>query len=92
VGPLLNGTFSIDQTNWVTKLFDVGYRGYTWAYGDGVGDQGCNWGAQITVTLCPRGGVPYRPDQRWAAVGGKCLATDEGPHASLFDCQNSLPR
>lgn len=92
IGPRLDGSYAIDKTAWVTRLSGMGYEGYTWAYGDGEGDQACNWGARITLTLCPRGGVPYRAEQKWAASGGKCLASDAGQHASLADCQRSMPK
>jgi hypothetical protein len=74
VGPKGDGTFAIQNTNWVQQLYALGYGGYTWQYGDGIGDQSCEWGAQIKVTLCPNGGVPYRKNQLWtfSVASGTC--------------------
>ena len=84
-----NGTKAINNTNWVTQLYAMGYRGYTWAYGDGIGLQQCDWGAQIKVTLCPNGGVPYDSSVKWAYSGGACSVSNGGSYDSLFDCQKA---
>jgi len=61
IGPKFDGTYAIENTNWVKTLKSWGYKGYTWAFDDGEGLQQCDWGAQIKLTLCPAGGTPYKP-------------------------------
>jgi hypothetical protein len=63
VGPNGGGTVAIQNTHWVQQLYALGYGGYSWQYGDGVGDQSCVWGTEVKLTLCPNGGVPYRKNQ-----------------------------
>jgi len=101
VGPLGNGTKAIQNTNWVQNLYALGYGGYTWQYGDGVGDQACGWGSTITVNLCPRGGTPYRKSQLWtfSEADGDCstdgrTGTPDGvtTFKSLAACQNEKMR
>lgn len=99
VGPKADGTFAIHNTHWVQDLYRLGYKGYTWQYGDGVGDQTCDWGAAIKVTLCPAGGVPYRSNQLWTFSAGTCttdgtVGTPDGAttFGSLAACQNARMR
>lgn len=101
VGPTGNGNYGIQNTAWVQQLFETGYGGYTWQYGDGVGTQTCSWGSDLTVTLCPNGGSPWRKAQLWTfdAATGRC-ATDgsTGPangtttFNSLVACQRAHMR
>lgn len=94
VGPLQNGTFAIQNTNWVKSLYALGYTGYTWQYGDGVGTQTCTAGAQIKVTLCPRGGRPYDKTIKWqfSPTTGDCIIATNGTYASLAACQQANMR
>lgn len=100
VGPLGTGHFAIQNTSWVQQLLAMGYDGYTWQYGDGVGDQTCDWGGQITLTLCPNGGTPYVPNVLWefSPATGNCTATGTGTpdntttFGSLFACQTANMR
>lgn len=101
VGPTGDGKLAIQNTNWVQDLYGLGYNGYTWQYGDQVGDQACGWGSTITVTLCPKGGVPSRAGQVWtfSAATGSCttegaLAQADGQttFASLAECQQAKSR
>ncbi len=83
------------------QLYALGYNGFTWQYGDGVGDQACGWGTELKLTLCPNGGVPYRKNQLWtfAASAGTC-GTDGSTGApdgvttfgSLAACQQANMR
>lgn len=101
VGPKGNGNFGIQNTVWVQQLFETGYAGYTWQYGDGVGTQTCGWGSELTVQLCPNGGNPSRWLQLWRfdAATGTC-ATDgsagRGNGVTTFDslvtCQRAHVR
>ena len=98
VGTKGDGTFAVQNTTWVQQLFAMGYGGCTWQYGDGVGDQACAWGTQITVTLCPARGIPYQANQLWtfASPHGDCR-TDGSTgtpdnittYGSLFACQTA---
>lgn len=101
VGPLGDGTLSIQNTHWVQDLYAMGYRGYTWQYGDEVGDQSCDWGETVTLTLCPRGGVPYRAHQLWtySQKDGNCIPDgstgtpdDATTFSSLAACQKAIMR
>ena len=62
VGPKADGSFGIEDTNYVTTLKSLGYKGYTWPYDDAEGLQQCNWGGTMVLTLCPNGGTPYQPE------------------------------
>lgn len=90
VGPTAShdGTKAINNTHWVTQLYAMGYKGYTWAYGDGIGLQQCDWGVEIKVTLCPGGGVPYEKT-KWQYAAGECTRSAGGSYDSLFDCQKA---
>lgn len=101
VGPKKDGSFAIQNTNWVQQLFAMGYRGYTWQYGDKVGDQSCNSSSTYKLTLCPAGGVPYRSNQLWtfSPGSGTCDASPSSGAAngvtsfdSLFACQKANMR
>lgn len=101
VGPMGNGNFGVQNTAWVQQLFETGYGGYTWQYGDGVGQQTCAWGAELTAHLCPRGGVPYRRLQLWTfdAAAGDCRTDGSTGHGNgtttfnaLVDCQRARMR
>ena len=97
VGPQANGQFAIQNTNWVQNLFALGYGGYTWQYGDGVGDQSCSWGGTAALTLCPNGGTPYNPSVLWtfSSTTGACSANGTGTpdgittFGSLIACQQA---
>jgi len=91
VGPQQNGMYGIQNTNWVKGLYALGYTGYTWQYGDGVGSQSCDAGAQIKVTLCPRGGRPYDKTVKWqfSPTTGDCTVATGGTYASLAACQQA---
>jgi hypothetical protein len=98
VGPKGNGTLAIQNTNWVQQLYMLGYNGYTWQYGDGVGNQSTAWGTAITVTLCPAGGTPYTAGQLWtfAPSAGTCSTSgktgtpdNKTTWGSLFACQSA---
>jgi len=100
VGPKLSGEYSIQNTNWVQRLFAMRYSGYTWQYGDGVGDQSCAWGGAVRLELCPNRGTPYVTNTLWTFLPGlgTCRATGTGTQdnkttfASLFDCQTANMR
>ena len=101
VGPRGDGTLSIQNTRWVQQLYAMGYKGYTWQYGDGIGDQACSSSSTYKVTLCPAGGVPYRGGQlwTWSAQSGACgtdgaTGTPDGTttFGSLFACQTARMR
>jgi hypothetical protein len=101
VGPKGNGTLAIQNTNWVQQLYMLGYNGYTWQYGDGVGNQSTAWGTAITVTLCPAGGTPYMAGQLWtfSPSTGTCSTTgqtgtpnQQTTFGSLMSCQNANMR
>lgn len=100
VGPKSDGTFAIQNTNFVQQLRALGYTGYTWQYDDGVGSQTCNAGAKMTVTLCPTGSspTPYLQKPLWkyskstatCSTDGKSSGTPDGmtTFGSLFECQS----
>ena len=101
VGPAGDGRFAIQNTGWVQQLYGLGYAGYTWQYGDGVGDQTCDWGGHVKVTLCPAGGIPYQKNQLWkfSASTGTCSSdgTTGTPNGtttfgSLAACQKANMR
>lgn len=101
VGPAGDGKFAIQNTSWVQQLYGLGYAGYTWQYGDGVGDQTCDWGGHVKVTLCPAGGIPYQKNQLWkfSASTGTCstdgtTGTPDGTTTfkSLAACQTAKMR
>jgi hypothetical protein len=94
VGPQQNGMFGVQNTNWVKELYALGYTGYTWQYGDGVGTQTCDAGAHITVTLCPNGGRPYDNSVKWqfSAATGSCAVATGGAYPSLAACQQANMR
>lgn len=98
VGPKQDGTFAIQNTHWVRQLYALGYTGYTWQYGDGVGTQTCTAAANTnyTVTLCPNGGKPYARTAKWQfvkATGTCSLATGTGTsYGSLAACQQAKMR
>lgn len=94
VGPQQNGRFAIQNTNWVTQIYGLGYTGYTWQYGDGVGNQTCPAAAKTsyTVTLCPEGGKPYEKSRwKFSAADGDCAVAPDGTrgrwYPSLAACQ-----
>jgi hypothetical protein len=97
--PTPNGRYAIHNTNYVQGLYRMGYRGYTWQYGDAVGTQTCpSIGSSgtsypaYTVTLCPNGGIPYSATQGWtySSSSGLCvLSTSGGSYASLAACQQA---
>lgn len=82
-------TYPISLTNFAKDLKAMGYKGYTWAYDDGAGLFNCNWGANITLTLCPNGGTPYDANTKWAYKGGECSAGKTGSYKSLLACQQA---
>ncbi len=90
VGPAAahDGTYAIQNTNWTQNLYAMGYTGYTSQYDDAVGGQVCDWGATMTVTLCPNGGKPYDSTQQWAfnSTTGTCAVSPSGSYSSLFAC------
>jgi hypothetical protein len=86
VGPKGNSSYPVDKTNFVRQMYAMGYYGYTWAYGDSIGDQGCDWGTKITLTLSPNGGTPSKQN-KWKYDGKACIVSASGTYASLFDCQ-----
>jgi hypothetical protein len=101
VGPKGDGTVAIQNTNWVQQLYMLGYNGYTWQYGDGVGNQSAPWGTSYTVTLCPNGGTPYVASQLWtfSATTGACSTSgqtgtpnNQTTYGSLFACQTANMR
>jgi hypothetical protein len=94
------GEYAIHNTYWVQQLYQMGYPGYTWSYGDATGGQGCPSIAtsgqplypQYTVTLCPNGGTPYSKTQGWtySSSSGLCvLSTSGGNYTSLAACQQA---
>ncbi|MBT3257607.1 MAG: hypothetical protein HN366_14295 [Deltaproteobacteria bacterium] len=84
-----NKTYPISLTNFVKDLKSMGYKGYTWAYDDGVGLFNCNWGGTVMVTVCPNGGTPYDTNTKWAYKSGKCSAGKKGSYKSLIACQQA---
>ena len=86
--PAQDGSKAINNTHWVTELYAMGYEGYTWAYGDGIGLQQCDWGVEIEVTLCPSGGVPYEKTP-WQFASGQCTKAAGGTYDSLVACQQA---
>jgi len=103
VGPKGDGTFAIQNTNFVQQLRALGYPGYTWQYDDGIGTQTCTSGATVKVTLCPDGGPnkPYLKSPLWkfSDTDGKCFTdgsagTPDGntTFGSLFACQKARMR
>ncbi|HCB15133.1 MAG TPA: hypothetical protein DEP36_16425 [Gammaproteobacteria bacterium] len=90
VGPTSkhDGTYAIQNTYWTQNLYAMGYTGYTSQYDDAVGGQVCAWGARMTVTLCPKGGKPYDPNQKWAfdTNAGECVISNAGAYSSRFAC------
>lgn len=100
VGPKQNGSYGIQNTEWVTTLHAMGYLGYTWQYDDGLGTQQCDWGEEATITLCPAGGTPYLSDQLWvfSSTSNSCAAGGTGTpdgattFGSLFACQTAKMR
>jgi hypothetical protein len=92
------GQYAIHNTNYVQQLYQMGYRGYTWQYGDAVGTQTCpSIGTSgtsypaYTVTLCPNGGLPYSKAQTWtySSSSGLCVLSQSGSYASLAACQQA---
>lgn len=86
VGPKGDKSYPVDKTHFVRQMYAMGYYGYTWAYGDSIGDQGCDWGAKIKVTLSPNGGTPYKQN-KWKFNGKTCSVSASGTYPSLFECQ-----
>ncbi len=86
-------------TNYVKRLKELGYEaGYTWQYDDALGLGTCSWNdpaavqlPDYTVELCPNGGDPPVPGQKWAYSGGRCVQDAGGSYASLFECQSTDP-
>ena len=98
VGPEQNGSYGIQNTEWVTVLHAMGYLGYTWQYDDGLGTQQCSWGEETTVTLCPAGGTPYLENQLWTFSTATDTCSTQGQtgkpdgvktFGSLFACQTA---
>jgi hypothetical protein len=95
VGPKQDGSFGIQNTEWVRQLYALGYTGYSWQYGDGVGQQSCDAGATITVTLCPANPKPYlKAEWVFDAATGQCHVgqATANQYDSLAACQEANMR
>ena len=88
VGPTDNGRYAIQNMNWTQQLYAMGYTGDTSRYDDAVGGQVCDWGATMTVTLCPANSSKKPDDatQQWAFSSGQCAISSTGTYPSLFAC------
>ena len=86
------GAFPVSRTEFVRRLKEMGYRGYTWAYDDSEGLMNCASGYSIVkVTLCPLGvgDIPYDVNRKWTFTDGQCTPGSSGSYSSLFECQKA---
>ncbi len=100
-----DGMYSIHNTNFVKQLYQLGPKGYTWQFDDGVGLLNCPSTATVnepakyttyTITACPDGGTrnPAEPTQwMFSHERGYCVAVGgrhgERAYGSLVSCQQA---